>query len=178
MFIVAPSPNTSLSLPFPTGNKNNEPIEQYKPPRPHAQHPRGYQRNKRSNFLKLLALRWHVPPLPVRSCSCCCCCYLVAVVVAAAVTQFDNKYYKLDNNKNKKKIKETKRRERKTRDEKAKSCAHKTSENKLNSVCRLSRFLPHFPFRIRFLCLCFSFFAFPKKFLAITRHRILWEGEN
>lgn len=172
MFIVTPS----LSLPFPTGNKNNEPIDQNKPPRPHAQHPRGYQRNKRSKFLKLLALRWHVP---VRSCSCCCCCcYLVAVVVAAAVTQFDNKYYKLDNNKNKKKIKEKRREDRKTRDEKAKSCAHKTSENKLNSVCRLSRFLPHFPFSISFsfsLPLLF-FFCVSEKFLAITRHRILWEG--
>lgn len=117
MFIVTPL-QIRLSLPFPTGNKNIEPIEQNKPPRPHAQHPRGYQRNKRSKFLKLLALRWHVPPLPVRSCFCCCCCYLVAVAVAAAVTQFDNKYYKLDNNKNTKK--EKKRNERKTRDEKQK----------------------------------------------------------
>lgn len=160
MFIVTPSPNASLSLPFPTGNKNNEPIEQNKPPRPHAQHPRGYQRNKRSKFLKLLALRWHVPPLPVRSCSCCCCCcYLVAVVVAAAVTQFDNKYYKLDNNKNKKKIKE-KRRKKNERRKSKKLCAQ-NERKQIKFGLPFVAFSP--PFSISFSLPLLFFFCFSQK---------------
>lgn len=167
MFIVTPSPNPSLSLPFPTGNKNNEPIEQNKPPRPHAQHPRGYQRNKRSNFLKLLALRWHVPPLPVRSCSCCCCCcYLVAVVVAAAVTQFDNKYYKLDNNKNKKN--ENKRNEKKRKKNERRKSKKLCAQNERKQIkfgLPFVAFSPPFSiFHLFFFAFAFLFLLFPKNF--------------